>query len=168
MDEPPIVDPRENEPTGPINPFEATVVDSQASENGSTNLSSAFWVMVLGAGIGFGALCPILPGIGVPGLAALVAAVIRVPLVQRRLSASRPNQIQPSPVGMLMASWVFALIMGFAALIAFCIVCLPAGLFMFSAGGEGEYAGYALFGISGLIGFAVFLFLFYVSLRLPI
>jgi len=168
MDEPPIVEQSAAQPSGPVNPFEATVTPSLPSEKGGVNLPAVFWIVVIGAGIVLGAMCPYLPGIGVPGLAALVPAVIRVPLVQRRLSISRPERILPSPVVMLFASWVFTLIMGFAALISFFAICLPAGIFMFAGGEEELIWVYAVFTISGLIGFAVFLFLFFVSLRLPI
>ena len=168
MDEPPVVDPNENRPDQPINPFEATVVESASDARGTANLPANFWAAVIIAAILFGGLCPFVPGIGVPGLIALIPAVIRVPLVQKRLSIRKPEHVQPSPLIMLLASWVFTLIMGFAAFIAFCIVCFPAGLLLFSAGQEEAMLVYGVFTLCGLIGLAVFLFLFTVSLRLPV
>lgn len=152
----------------PVNPFAATVVQPYSDEAYGGSIPARYWVVLIAAFVLFGGGSYFLPGLGIPSFVALIAAAIRVPLLQRRLHARKPGRQQPPALSLLLTSWIFMLMTGFASLIAFAIVCLPAGLLMFSASGEDEAMIILVFSICGLIGFAVFVFLFYASLRLPV
>lgn len=152
----------------PVNPFAATVVELGNDEAYGGSIPARYWVVLIAAFVFFGGASYFLPGIGIPSVVALIAAAIRVPLLQRRLHARKPGRQQPPALSLLLTSWIFMLMTGFASLIAFAIVCLPAGFLVFSTSGEDGAMIILLFSICGLIGFAVFVFLFYASLRLPV
>jgi hypothetical protein len=131
------------------------------------HLPGLFWLAVLVTGALFVGMIFVLPGLGVPATIALVAATIRVPLLQVRLSRQAPERPLPKPLLLLISSWALMLAAGFASCVAFCAICIPTGFAIFATNMDGNDAGFLLFGLSGLVGIGAFLLLFVWSLRLP-
>ena len=152
-----------------VNPFAPVSAGSAGSSVvARTNLDSSFWVVFFLAVLLFGGLTVVLPFIGGVGLAALVAAVVRVPLLQTHKARVRPGVELAGPVALLATSWVFMLACGFAACVAFCVVCFPSTVLALNID-QGESVLWPIvFGVSGLVGLVAFGFLFRLSLRLPV
>ena len=93
----------------------------------------------------------------------------RVPLLQRRLTWSKPDRPLPKPLWLLATSWMFMMICGVASAIAFAAICIPTGWLTITAvNGDMENAAIVfVLAFSGLAGLAAFIFLFAMSLRLP-
>lgn len=112
------------------------------------------------------AACTLIPGLGVPALLAFVSAMVRVPLMRAQARTGIKTPL-PSPLLLLLISWIFSLIFGFAAVCAFCIVCLPLGVMTLGIGWDSDRITMPLvFGLSGLIGLLCYGFLFRLSLRM--
>lgn len=153
----------------PLNPYAPSADIPAATANTSRiHLPVEYWMLALGALVAFVALLFFVPGLGVIGLFGLLAASIRVPLLQRRLSMANPDKALPNPSLLLFVSWIFMLVAGMAAMIAFMIVCIPAGIAVFSVANQEGFAITVVFGVSGLIGLGAFILLFWLSLRLPV
>ncbi len=150
-----------------INPF-APVLTSRPLPlaTGRTDLRREFWIAVGLATLLFGLLVVIQPFFGIVSLLALVVAVIRVPIFQRHKTRLNPEVQLPNAVALLVTSWIFMLMCGFASLVAFCCVCIPAGLFTFNSYNESNFLITFVFGGSGLVGLTAFIYLFRLSLRL--
>ncbi len=127
-------------------------------------LSTAYWGVLAFLIPIVVAFCIYLPGIGVPTAIALVSAVIRVPLMRAKPRIN-PEMVLPQPLMLLLISWIFCLLFEIAATSVFCVVCFPLGLMAFSFQGE-DAAIIFVFGLSGLIALAAYIFLFRLSLRM--
>ncbi len=156
------------------NPFGPTLVEPLESSIPSTiDLPAKYWVALAIAFLVFLGLCFIVPGFGVPGVLALIAAAIRVPLVQRRQAINLAHLPSPQPLALLLTSWIFSLVFGVTSCIAFCIICIPSGFLVlavspnsFQGGGNGgENLIPIVLGISGFIALACYVMLFIWSLK---
>lgn len=147
------------------NPYAPAHIEREESiPHQVTRLPGIYWA-TLAAVFPLTALaCYVVPGVGIPAAIALVSAVIRVPLMRARPRAATMRAI-PQPLVLLLTSWIFCLIFGFAAVCSFCIICFPLGLMSFGLGGQGA-AIPMVFGVSGIIGLLVYLYLFRLSLRM--
>ncbi|GAB5403232.1 MAG: hypothetical protein Aurels2KO_14630 [Aureliella sp.] len=166
MDEPPIPHPSEDD-----NPFApgSFVDEPNRIANRGIYLPASYWVTLFLALVFFAALSYFFYGIGIPAVVATIAASIRVPIMQNRLAQLPVPRRPMSPVLMLLISWSFMLLACFAALFAFVIICVPISIFSYSgSSGGGDSAIFAIFGASGLVAFGCFVFLFYLSTKLPV
>lgn len=180
MSEPPIFPPDgssdERSPIGNatdeplVNPYAPTTTDPApaAFNRGETFLPMQYWASVGMCLLIFGVLAFLAPGLGVPALLALIAAAVRVPLLQRRLSRTRQLSSLPQPLLLLLTSWGLMLAAGFASIIAFCMICIPSGIAVFSIDSRADAMIGVVFGVSGLVGLAAFVFLFRLSLRMSV
>lgn len=146
------------------NPYAPTAEGPALEVSQALYLPMAYWTLLLLAFIGLTSLSFPAPGLGIPALLALVSAAVRVPLLQRRL-ASIPASQPAHPIGMLLTSWVFSLLIGAASLVAFCVICVPAGFLALSVNGQG-FGISMVAGISGLCALGVYVFLFRLSLKM--
>jgi len=170
MSEPPIlpaddsIPPRQAEPAvgNPYAP--ARVEPSESLPNLLPNLPAYYWGTLAVAFALTALACYFVPGVGLPAAIGLVSAVIRVPWMRAR---PRPASMRPipQPIVHLLISWIFCLFFGFAAICSFCMVCFPLGLMTFGLAGEAT-ALPMVFGVSGIIGLLVYLYLFRLSLRM--
>ncbi len=172
MTEPPIL-PNDSQYSRPIsapndleNPYAPTATAPTVGTKLSLDLPLVYWIVLLVALAGFAMLSYVAPGLGVPAVVALVSAAIRVPLLQRRLPTMSTVD-RPNPLVMLLTSWGFSLLIGAASLIAFCVICVPAGILAFSIDGAG-IAVPIVFGLSGLIALIVYVWLFWLSLNMHV
>lgn len=180
MDTPPIVSPREppdedprqngGQPAeGELNPFAPSSVDEELNARvGRVSLPPNYWAVLAVALLLFVAFTYFQPLLGVPAIAALIAAAIRVPLLQRRRWSPGGSSVLASPIPLLATSWVFSLMMGFASMIAFCIVCIPTGMVVFSVGNDSSTSMTVVFGVSAAVGLFAFIGMFVLSLRMPV
>ncbi len=162
MDEPPVVSNLgdEAEAENPFRPTEITTIAPVVNA-----LTPAYWVTVAVAFLVFGLLCYFAPGLGVPGIVAMVAAVIRVPIIRSRRLAL--NTSPANPISSLVVSWLLVVALGIASTVVFVIACIPIG-FAGLALSNGSDSGLAMvFGLSALIAFAVFVFLYVMTLKMP-
>ena len=146
------------------NPYAPTAQGPTLDVSQALYLPMAYWVLLLLALVGLTLLSFPAPGLGIPALLALVSAAVRVPLLQRRL-ANIPTSQPANPIGMLLTSWIFSLLIGAASLVAFCVICLPAGFLAMSVNGQGLGIS-TVFAISGLCALGVYVFLFRLSLKM--
>lgn len=174
MSEPPIVNPRsgsspeEGGAANEANPFApSTSLESSISETGRINLPLYYWVTLVMSLVVLILLAYWSEGMLLPGIVAIVAAAVRVPLLQRRQSVRWPQRSQPNPVVFLLSSWAFMLLNCFASSIAFLAICFPLGLFLFSTQAD-DSAAVILIGLSSLAGLSAFVLIFIISLRLPV
>lgn len=169
MEDPPIQPPPIVPPDDGSNPFAPTQSYQLPPGRGSVHLPPAYWIMALVAMVVFIVVSFLFSGVGVPPIIALVLALIRVPLVQKRLSRIAPEKSQVAPIWMLLVSWCFMLLCLFGALLAFVVVCLPTSIFAFATGpGSGDETFILVIGLSSFVALAAYGFLFYLSLKLPI
>jgi hypothetical protein len=147
------------------NPFAPSAVIIDANRlAGRTDLSPAYTAsLVILFGLLVAATISGLPLVWV-GAATLVAAAIRVPLLQRRLSRFDPTRRLPSALTLLMSSWLFMFIFTIVSCIAFAAICIPSSLFALGTNGADESL---VWGVSILAGCFCFSVLFFASLRLP-
>ncbi len=168
MDEPPILsqpnDPRDD--GGEVNPFAASAVVEYQRPPGATTLTAAYWALLIVVLLLFIA-GTVMFGLPLPGLVATVAAAVRVPLLQKRQAREFPERVPANPFLLLLTSWVFMLVAGFASGIAFVVVCLPTSMVVLSAGSPEDVAFAFVLGLSGIVWLLTYLFLFRLSLRLP-
>lgn len=69
---------------------------------------------------------------------------------------------------LIATSWALMLAIGVASIVAFVVICVPAGALTLSVSSEESVGFFIVLGISGLIGLAVFVLLFFLTLRFPI
>ncbi|MFK7736030.1 MAG: hypothetical protein AB8B50_08390 [Pirellulaceae bacterium] len=156
------------------NPFEPAALEwVEDGANFATRESQQerrrFWglsVACLGAAIG---LSVVAPQFGLPCVAITTAAPIRVIAFRRVRRRELGDDELPSSLQLLGSSLLLVFAMGFATCIAFVMVCLPTGFVTFSLLGQSVYEDWLVvmvFGVSALLAFVVFLWLFRLSLRL--
>lgn len=170
MPEPPILPPHASAPySAANNPYSPSHIEPTNSTTGELGkLPLAYWAVLVFLFPIVAALCTYAPGIGIPIAIALVSAVIRVPLIRARARTQSVARL-PQPLILLLTSSVFCLLFEIASVCAFCIVCFPLSLMTFSMIGSGNDSPiFVVFGLSGLIALAAYLFLFRLSLRLSI
>ncbi len=182
MDEPPIVPPKQ-EAAPPGERAESNAVSTQNDDNPfapvrnvppdqtgrlTVVLPVPYWVVLVAAFVAFGTLTFFRVELGVPALLALVATAIRVPLLLRRLAVARSAAELPNPMLLIATSWALMLAIGVASIVAFVVICVPAGALTLSVSSEESVGFFIVLGISGLIGLAVFVLLFFLTLRFPI
>lgn len=169
MDEPPIQHPPVE--TDGENPFApSSFADESVQSQGSgINLPVVYWLVLIAAMVIFIAVTVASDGLALPAVVALVAAAVRVPVMQMRLSRRNPTHRPLSPIVMLLVSWCFMLVALFAALIAFMVICVPSAIFSYSGSSStGDNAIAFVFGVSGMVSLGCFVFLFYLSTKLPV
>lgn len=167
MEDPPIQQPpRVHSGDGP-NPFAPTQSAELPSPRGRVNLPPAYWVVAGIAMVAFIVISFLFVGMGIPPIIALVFALVRVPLLQKRLSRIAPEKRQVAPIWMLLVSWCFMLIALFGSLLAFVVVCLPTSILTFSVS-TGDESFIIVVGLSSFVALAAYGFLFYLSLKLPV
>lgn len=153
-----------------INPYAtAEPVEREAPARARVELPAVYWIAIVAALAIFVLACFVWDGLPLPAVLALLAAAVRVPLLQLRLTRTRPLKELPSPLLLLLTSWSFMLVSIFAAAIAFVAICLPAGIItwnMAGSGGDGSVG--IILVLSGGVGLAAFVALFFYSLRLPV
>jgi hypothetical protein len=156
------------------NPFEPAPLEWTSDREGLGTPESKqelhrFWALsltCLGAAVG---LTLFAPQLGLPFIAVTVAAPIRVVLFRRTRRCDDSHEEIPSSLKLLGSSLLLVFAMGFATCIAFVMVCLPTGFITFSLLGQNVYEGWLVgmvFGVSALLAFIVFLWLFRLSLHL--
>lgn len=168
MSEPPILPPdaqtRFSTGDNPYSPSHIEPLGNTSGEQGP--LTIAYWGALAFLIPIATALCIYAPGIGIPTAIALVSAAIRVPLMRARPRAPTTASL-PQPLILLLTSSLFCLIFQIAATSVFCIVCFPLGLMTLSLMASGNDTPiFFVFGLSGLIALAAYLFLFRLSLRM--
>ncbi len=149
------------------NPYASVDIGTLHHNEARVELPIVYWCVLLCLIVLFTLAAFASSGVALPGIVALVAASIRVPLLQLRLSRRAPDVKLPKPLLLLLTSWVFMLVAGFAACAAFVAICIPSGLIVFNSSGGEETAVTFVLGISGLAALAAYILLFVLSLRLP-
>lgn len=166
MDEPPIQ--HSNEEDNPFAPS-SFVDEGTPSPNCGIYLPASFWAAFVIALVVFVGATYFFYGLGIPAIVAIIAAAIRVPIMQNQFAKSQVPRRPLAPVVMLLISWCFMLLACFAALFAFVVVCVPVSIFSYSgSNGSGDSVIFTVFGASGLVASGCFLFLFYLSTKLPV
>ena len=156
------------------NPFEPAALDWTEQGQGSGFQESKqertkFWVLsfaCIGAAIG---LSLVVPQVGIACVGVTIAAPIRVVLLRRVRRLEFSEEESTSLLTLFGTSLLLVFAMGFASCIAFMLICLPTGFITFSLLGQSIYEDWLVamvFGVSSLLAFIVFLWLFRLSLRL--
>jgi hypothetical protein len=176
MAEPPILpnDDRAHDGSDPVttehaeanNPFAPSTHIPAPVDVARTDLTVSYWITVVSISILAGGLGVSGYPIAWSGLLVLLAAAIRVPLIQRRQSIANPQRNLPNAAGMLVASLAFVIVFLLTACIAFVVICVPVTI----VAGEfnDDTSIYLVSGLSGVAALVLFGFLYVVSLRLPI
>ncbi len=166
MSEPPIL-PNAHSPQNNVpNPFapSAAGVD-RSSSVGRIALSAGFWIAftvvilasVAAIFLGFPfAWC---------GVATIIAAAVRVFLLQRNYPILHPNRQRPPSFTLLFVSWGFCTVFALVACITFVVVCVPTTIAFGAVSGSGFVV---ILSTSGLVAFLSFCTMVYLSLRLPV
>lgn len=173
MHEPPILPSEPNDSDSSTteqidNPFAPSAQFTETIQQGSprVDLPPVFWIVLVLAALFFAFVTYTSQGFTLPGLVAILAASVRVPLVQRRQTRTRAGVQLPHSLLMLLASWAICFMGILASGIAFVAICIPTSILLMSGSGSDQGMMVAI-GLSGFLAIAAFLLLFIVSLRLP-
>lgn len=162
MSEPPIVPNSSQTPND--NPFAPSSMNVSDTASARINLDGVYWIASALLVFGSAAIGLFSVPLCVPCLFVSIAAVVRVPLLQRSnfhqaaaFSVMRPNP--PSPILLLLTSLFLNVTFLCVSAIAFVVVCVPGTISL------GDLDN-AVLGASAFIALLSYLFLFLLSLRL--
>ena len=167
MQEPPRIPQPDwsNEPNFEANPF-APCSAGVEYDLGIANakLGGAFWgtfavILFACVAAAFGGF-PLSWG----GAVTILAAAVRVPLLQRRRLRLQPYSRLPNSTVLLFSSWALMIVFVFVSSIAFAVVCVPTALVSYGSNTSSLTFALMCGGLASLISFCT---LFYLSLRLP-
>ena len=166
MSEPPILpNARHSSPPSDENPFAPSTAGIRRNSSiGAVDLGAAYWVVFAAVLLASIAAISNQYFIGWGVAASIIAAAIRVPLLQRTYPRFRPYATPANSLLLLCTSWVQVAVFMFVACITFVVICVPGTIALGTPGGASP--NLIAWG-SGFAAFICFCTLFYLSLRLP-
>ncbi len=166
MSEPPILPNAHSPQSNAPNPFAPTAAGvDHSSSVGRIALSAGFWIaftVVILASVAAVVL-------GFPlawcGIATIIAAAVRVVLLQRSYPILHPDRRRPPSFTLLFVSWGLCTIFALVACITFVVVCVPTTIAFGAVSGSGFVV---VLSTSVVVAFLSFCTMVYLSLRLPV